>query len=244
MQLVARAHVDAVPEIAAADARGPGLQHLDRAPDLARERETGDHRDEHAQQHEQPCSQDGAAHRRERLDQRLLDEDGPAEWRDDGVRHQRAAAGKIGGQHRVLGPVARGAHVRLRREIGLAQHEADVGMRDEVPLPINHVGLAQATHADLRDDVPDELEVDLGRGDRRRGGGAVGHGERHVRLRVLAEVHGPVPDASAARLAEARLAGDVGAAGHLVHGQPGDAQLLAPAPVEEGDLGDGGHLAL
>ena len=115
-------------------------------------------------------------------------------------------------------------------------------MRDEMTLLIDHVRLAQAADTDLRDDVPDELQIDLGGGDGRRDRRPVRHGQRHVRLGFLAEIHGPVPDAPAASLAEAWLAGNVGAAGHHVHGQTGDAQLLVSAPVKEGDLGDRGHL--
>ena len=113
LKFVARAHVDAVCEIAATDARGPDPKRLDRAPDLPRESETGDHGDEHAEQHEQAGAKNGSAEWRERLGQRLLDEDGPAERRDDGVRHQRAASGKIGGQHGVGGAVAGGPDMSL-----------------------------------------------------------------------------------------------------------------------------------
>ncbi len=230
LKFVARAHIDPVRKLTATDAGGPRVQRLDRTPDLPREGETGDHRDEHAQQHEQAGAKNGSAEGRERLGQRLLDEDRPAERRDDGVRHQRVASRKIGGQHGLRGAIAGGPDMRLGRKIGLAQDEADVGMRDEMALLIDHVRLAQAADADLRDDVPDELQIDLGGGDGRRDRRPMRHGQ----IRAPAAGPGPSP--------HVRPAGNVGAAGHHVHGQTGHAQLLAPAPVEEGDLGDRGHL--
>ena len=46
-------------------------------------------------------------------------------------------------------------------EIGLAQDDADVGMRDEQAALVHHVGRTGLANMDARDDIPDELEVDL-----------------------------------------------------------------------------------
>ena len=49
----------------------------------------------------------------------------------------------------------------LPRFVG-AQHEIDVRMGDEASRPVEDQGIAGAPHLDLRDHVPDELQVDLG----------------------------------------------------------------------------------
>ena len=38
-------------------------------------------------------------------------------------------------------------------------------MRDQPPLPVDDVGLPARADLDLGDDVPDQLEIDLGDGD-------------------------------------------------------------------------------
>jgi hypothetical protein len=48
------------------------------------------------------------------------------------------------------------------REIGIAQHQADIGMGDEPTLGADHKSIAVLPDLDSRDDVPDELEIDLG----------------------------------------------------------------------------------
>ena len=122
--------------------------------------------------------------------------------------------------------------MRLRREIRLAKHEADVRVRQEMALLIDDIGLAEAPDSDLRNDIPDEFQIDLGRRDRRLRGCAVRHGDHHVRFRAFAERHGAVPDAAASRLTVLRLAGKIRAGTDDVHRQPGHAQLLTPLPVE------------
>ena len=48
---------------------------------------------------------------------------------------------------RVIGRVrARTAHLRQYREISFLQHQADVGMGDQMPLIIQYVGIAAGAH--------------------------------------------------------------------------------------------------
>lgn len=53
-------------------------------------------------------------------------------------------------------------HLRQLRHIGVAQHQADVGMRNQASLRADHIGVAALTDLDLRHHVPDQLEIDLG----------------------------------------------------------------------------------
>ena len=47
-------------------------------------------------------------------------------------------------------------------EVGLAQHEADVGIGDQEAVAVDHVRLALVADLDARHHVPDELEVHVG----------------------------------------------------------------------------------
>ncbi len=116
-------------------------------------------------------------------------------------------------------------------------------MGDERPLAIDHIGAAGLANLDLRDHVPDELEVHLRHGD---AGllAAAGQGQGHVRLRLLPEGDRPVVHARRARLHELGIAGEVRLAAEHIHGQPGDSQLLVAARVQITELGDRGDLAL
>ena len=43
------------------------------------------------------------------------------------------------------------------REIGIAQHQAEVGMRDQPTLVVDDIGVTFFADADGADDVPDQL---------------------------------------------------------------------------------------
>ena len=45
------------------------------------------------------------------------------------------------------------------RHIRVSQNQADVGMGDQAPSRIDHIGLTVFADLDLRDNVPDELEI-------------------------------------------------------------------------------------
>ena len=85
---------------------------------------------------------------------------------------------------RSLGPRDRiecRTDLRQLGEIGVAQDEADVGMRDQPAFRVDDIRLAMFADLDLRDHIPDELEIDFGNA---HAGIAPcpGNGERHVGL--------------------------------------------------------------
>jgi hypothetical protein len=117
-----------------------------------------------------------------------------------------------------------------------------MGCRDQPPLRVYHIGMAALAHFDLRDHVPDQLEVHLGH---THPGVAPGTGyrQRHVRLGFTPEIDRPVINLARHRFRELRIVGEVGAAADHVHRQPRDPQPLLAAGVDLPQLGNGGHLA-
>ena len=136
----------------------------------------------------------------------------------------------------------RGGDLRKAREIGLAQHEADVRVGDQPASPVDDIGIPGPPHLDCSNDVPDQFEIDLGDGDTRVAT-ALRHRETDVRLRFLAEIHWAEPEPGSLRLDEARILRPVGIAADDVHRKPRDFELLAAVGVELGDLGDRRDLA-
>ena len=72
----------------------------------------------------------------------------------DGHLISRRCAGACSGE--------RGPHLGELAHIGVLEHEADVRMGDQRALAIHHESSPCFADLDLRDDVPDELEVDVG----------------------------------------------------------------------------------
>ena len=115
-------------------------------------------------------------------------------------------------------------------------------MRDQAALRVDHVGVAALADLDLRDHVPDQLEIDLG--DAHAGvASRAGNGERHVRLGFAAEIDRSVIDLARCRFRELGIIGKIGAAADHVHGQARHPQPLLAGRVELRQLGNGGHLA-
>src|SRR5436189_4014 len=54
-----------------------------------------------------------------------------------------------------------GLHLHELRHVGVAQHEADIGMRDQPALRTHDIGVAVFADLDLRHHVPNQLEIDL-----------------------------------------------------------------------------------
>ena len=115
-------------------------------------------------------------------------------------------------------------------------------MGDEPPLRADHIGVAALADLDLRDHVPDELEVDLGDADAGVAPRA-GDGERHVGLGLAPEVDRAVIDLLRHRLGEFRVLRQVEPAADDVHGEPRHPKLLLAGRIELRQLGDGRHLA-
>lgn len=115
-------------------------------------------------------------------------------------------------------------------------------MGNQPALRVDHIGTAAGADLDLRDDVPDEFEIDLGGADTGVATRA-GDGERHIGLGLAPEIDRPVEGAACHRLGEARLLREVQLAVDHVHGQARDFQALLPGGVDLGQLGDCRYLA-
>ena len=115
-------------------------------------------------------------------------------------------------------------------------------MRDQRSVGVHHVGEARLSDLDARDDLPHELEVDLGDGDAApRAAGRPR--DRHVRLGLLAEIHRAVPGLAAPGLDELGILREVAAGADDVHRETRHPQLLAARRVDPRHLGDRGRLA-
>ena len=198
-------------------------------------------------QQQRTRSLDRVIERRIGLVGRKLDEHQPAERRDRRIGREHLAAADVGRLLHLLGRAggdgrARRLDLRQLRHVGIAQHQADVGMRDEAALRVDHVGLAVLADLDLRDHVPDQLEIDLGDADAGIAPRA-GERQRHVGLGFAAEIDRAVIDLLGHRLGELRLLGEIGLARDHVHGEPRHLELLAAGGVELRQLGDRRHLA-
>ena len=90
-------------------------------------------------------------------------------------------------------PSLRRLHLRELGHVGVAQHKADVGMRNQPALSVDDVSAAVLANLDLGHHVPDQLQVDLGDADAGVLTGA-GHRQRHIGLGFPAEVDRPVVD--------------------------------------------------
>ncbi len=101
-------------------------------------------------------------------------------------------------------------------------------MRDQPALRVDDIGVAALADLDLRDHVPDQLEIDLG--DAHAGvAPRAGNGQRHIRLRFAPEIDRAVIDLARHRFRKLGVVGEVSAARH--------------GGIELRKLGDGGHLA-
>src|SRR5437660_7302616 len=71
-------------------------------------------------------------------------------------------------------------------------------MRDQPSLRVDHIGVAALADLDLRDHVPDQLEIDLG--DAHAGvAPRAGNGQRHIRLGFAAEIDPTTSSATSRR---------------------------------------------
>ena len=212
--------------------------------------EADDDRQDDADQLEQRGAPDRRLERGVGLLQGLLHEHRPAQRRDRDVSGQHPLVLQVAGDRRGSRRLAGGRGGRERGldvvepgQVRLLEHQADVRVGDERALPVHHEGLPGLAHLDLRHHVPDELEVHLRRGDA-PALPALGDGDRHVGLGLLAEVHRAPVQPAGAGLREARIGREIGLAAEHVHGEAGDAHLLPPGGIDVADLGDGGHLPL
>ena len=129
-----------------------------------------------------------------------------------------------------------------RRQIGLAQHQANVGVGHQLATGVDHVGLALVADPDARDYVPDELEVDLGDRDP-AGRAARAQAHREIGLGLLAKVHRPDPRLARLGIEKRGVGRAVLAGAGGIHRQPRHSQHFLAARIELDDVGHRGRLA-
>src|SRR5215469_18878285 len=104
-------------------------------------------------------------------------------------------------------------------------------MSDQRSTPIDNVDVARGTDMDLRDDVADRPEIDLGGGNL-RSAVTPRHCNGEVRLQVIAEVDRPEVGTPDSRPHEARILGQVALTAALVRGKTGHPQLHFARRIE------------
>ena len=162
LELVASADVDAMIEVAPADACRTVLQLADRRDHPAGQRDARQDCQQKAQRQHRDAARRGIAQRGEGILDRPLDEHEPAERRNRRVNGDGLATLQALG-NRVHLVVRRGAGaLRARRpdlwrvgEVALREHEPQIGMGDELVVRIHHIRIARTTGADARHHVPD-----------------------------------------------------------------------------------------
>src|SRR3954451_22548224 len=98
-------------------------------------------------------------------------------------------------------------------------------MRDQTPVGTDHIRVALLAYFDLRNDVPDQLQIDFGHAHAGVTPRA-GHRQRHVRLRLAAEINGSIVDLVSDSPGEFGIFRVVDAAVDYVHRQTGNFESL------------------
>lgn len=142
----------------------------------------------------------------ERLIQRQLGEHQPSRRRNRRMGRQHASPLRVkchavGFGRRAALASARGLHLGKRRQIAVAQNQADVAMGNQASAFVDHVGLSGKADLNLRHDIPDQLQVHFRDGDTGVLPGA-GHSQRHVRRQLAAKIDRSVMDPVRQRLGE------------------------------------------
>ena len=167
LELVAGPDRYALAQIAAADARGAGLQGPYRHQHLARQEHAGKHCERERREQDQAGALDRGVKSGRGLLARQLDEHQPIERGNPGMGGKHGTTLQAFGnlQRRGLGSGNSGArrlHLCEAGKVDSAQHQIDVGVGDQTAVAVDHVGLPPFADLDLRHDVPHELEIDLG----------------------------------------------------------------------------------
>src|SRR5580704_14469474 len=95
------------------------------------------------------------------------------------------------------------------RDIGLAEHETDIWMCDELAARIHNIGLSAVADFDLRNYFPNEFEVDLSSHDTFVSS-RTGHGDRHVWFRPVNKVDRSIIDLICLSVGEYRIVRKIG----------------------------------
>ena len=110
-------------------------------------------------------------------------------------------------------------------------------MGDDPAGLIEHEGMARLTHAYGRNDLPDELQVDLGDGHARRLAVA-GHRHRHERFRPAVVADRAVPRVRGAGASHRGVGREVAPARRAVQVDARDEEPLASVGIDERDADD------
>ena len=248
LDLVAGMDLDRLAAFARAQPLGPDLQIADRHHHAPGEQGPGHRRQQQAEHQQRRRPPQRGINRRQRLAQRQLDKNDPAE-----PRHRRES-----GQHRLAGGARGGmstarrgipaqagqgrGDLRQMRQIGLAQHQAEVGMGDQPAVRTDHIGISGPADPHRPDQIPDEPQIDLSGGHPGIMAGMRDR-DRHIGLGIVAEIDRAEPDAVRLCVGKARLGRVVGAARHDIGGEPRHLQHLLSRPVDLGHFADRRHFA-
>ena len=172
-------------KIAAADARGTRPQGLDRHHHSSRKEYPRERRKKQRADQNESCALDRSYQRLIGLLDRKLHEHGPAQRGDRREGCQHFPSLDVGRGFDLLRWAAffralRRLNLRKFCHIRIAQNQADVRMRDEAALRVNHVSLPALANLNLGDDVPDQLKIDFRDAD---AGVATRAGERQRHIR-------------------------------------------------------------
>ena len=115
-------------------------------------------------------------------------------------------------------------------------------MRNQPSLGADDIGMPTLADLDLRNYVPDQLQIDLGNADPGILAGA-GQRQRHVGLGLAAEINRAIVDLAGDGFGEFRILGKVEPAVDHIHGKPRDPQPLLAGRIHLRQFGNGGHLA-
>ena len=179
---------------------------------------------------------------RERLAERFLDEDEPAERLDPLVRAEDlrsvlVATVRDGVGHGLRRRMERGVHLWERREVRMRVDQVDVWVCEQVSARVDGVRVSRRPDPRAFDDRRDEREVDVGYDDACSAG--LCNGDLRVRLGAASlEVDRPEVPLLRARLDECLALREVDSAVGAIELERGDANTLSAGSVQVAQLAD------
>ncbi len=232
LQLVPRAHLDAMAEIAGAEPPCACAQRGDRDQHPPRQHGAGEDSDHEAEPDQQRAAHQLVADRRQRQRGRLLEQRMPAEFRQRARcrQHPLAVEAGAGGERHAV-RLQEGRDLRQRGEF-VADLRA-LRARQHLAARIDQEGVADLADLGLAEEIVEKAQVDLGQRDAGIDAG-MRHRDRHEGAGAD-EIGRREGDAPGVGLDEADVAGKVAVAvgHHLGARHP---QQFAAAAADEGEL--------
>ena len=165
LKLIAGLDRDTLIEIATSDPRRAIAQGPDRYHHSARQEGASQNREAKRSDHQHAGTQDRGIDRPIGFNNRQLHEHQPAKRGNGRVDRQDPLTLEVVDiflrRRRHRAGAARRPDLGKVRQIGVAQHGIDIRMGDQSPIGIHHIGPSPISSLDLRDDIPNELEIDL-----------------------------------------------------------------------------------